>query len=1327
MPDPKISISITDEDVAPSSKAANENLFDYYSQGSTAKGTDSQYIESPSIFLTDEDIVDIKGERQGYIDTISNNLATLGGKTAGNLLEGVGYLVGTVNGLAKAIDPSQDAKVSDFTENPIIEAGTAINEYIDKAFPNYDTTDETENPLALKNFMGTVMNSTVRDAAPFMAAAILEGYGIGKIFETPARAARLAKIAESGGEIASKASMFNKVIRNAPPEITQLLINNGEAMLEADHTSEQIYEDVFNRELIKNGGDEQLAHEVADLAKTEAFKNIWALNMAVLKINNLETRSLFKPALYSRRPLKELTKEWSTLTTKVDKAKFLAQKGYNMFSDPIKESAEELLQGGASQAVSDRILSQGADSRLSPDELFNSAANTLVEGVKRIGTDEGKIEALTSMILSGPVSIYHKRKAQEDERNNYLKRKGIYDSSLDEDITTDIKDNSETVRKALVEKGKELMSKARSFNETENLKNAAIVADDQTLYQIAKDTQLANLAFGHFEMGLAENLDSKINEITKEVGTELKANGKTTIEDFATGKNISIEQYSAQLKEKLRSYEDVYNSIEGQYNFPTPELRQAAFVNGVLQQELKRKIKNPNVVVGQSWLDYKSKFVDPKTADIDAIQVPAKELKELEGKTDVESITKSVELNNIIQSYKELKNFESEAPDLDAQLNYKNYRDNINNKLYYDALKQQFKTLVDPTTSVPYIESKVQEDEEKSSNIISPTVPVVENTKNPISTNSSNPGSATKEEPIMATEESESDVQALKEFLKASEAAKSTQEGDLELPAVFKNADIEGSVRNYKIPSADFDSKIVDDGEKPVKESIKETSVEDINNNITKKEREAKEIKNKIPLYITNRFEKQVGDKIPVDITTGETELENQEALKILLSLKQGDQVTARVGFYYPNKSKPDGDFLSYNEAKSKNKQVSPKTLTIRIYKDGVKLGAIKNNQEEDIQEIFNNIENNPNEDFKNNIINSNLEVSSKWSGFIRSLANKDLPVNYQDVPFEDRAYLNSPSQVTGSKDFVVITVTNEGDIKTPKKYTSKNYNYLGLKSSTDLIGKVGVTYLRPGVMYTLVKSPDGKIIPLQTNGEYITPENADYVISEITKAKKTKGYPLKELQQKISPFVYYDRTNGFNLDKGKIYYKGKEISLDEMSNIVKSSYKPINLDTITNKQLDGLLKLNVPKSTSIQFINPKITLNLSPLKSQEEVMDDSVEAESTLETVSTTNDIDYNYQQEIYNEYAGIIRPTTAEDVFEESMEKNLSDFDNVSDELVSKLTQDTSVHPTLNPENEIATAQDLKDLLKKYNKNIKDIKFNIKDLSNFTVAELEQHIKCL
>lgn len=1312
MPDPKISISITDEDIAPSSKAANENLFDYYSQGSTAKGTDSQYIESPSIFLTDEDIVDIKGERQGYIDTIANNLVTLGGKTAGNLLEGVGYLVGTVNGLAKAIDPSQDAKVSDFTENPIIEAGTAINEYIDKAFPNYDTTDETENPLALKNFMGTVMNSTIRDAAPFMAAAILEGYGIGKIFQTPTQAARLAKIAESGGEIASKASMFNKVIRNAPPEITQLLINNGEAMLEADHTSEQIYEDVFNRELIKNGGDEELAHEVADLAKTEAFKNIWALNMAVLKINNLETRSLFKPALYSRRPLKELTKEWSTLTNKVDKAKFLIQKGYNMFSDPIKESAEELLQGGASQAVSDRILSQGADSRLSPDELFNSAANTLVEGVKRIGTNEGKIEALTSMILSGPVSIYHKRKAQEDERNNYLKRKGIYDSSLDEDITADIKDNSETVRKALVDKGKELVSKARSFNETENLKNVAIVADDQTLYQIAKDTQLANLAFGHFEMGLGENLDSKINEITKEVGTELKANGKTTIEDFATGKNISIEQYSAQLKEKLRSYEDVYNSIEGQYNFPTPELRQAAFVNGVLQQELKRKIKNPNIVVGQSWLDYKSKFVDPKTADIDAIQVPAKELKELEGKTDIESINKSVELNNIIQSYKELKNFESEAPDLDTQLNYKNYRDNINNKLYYDALKQQFKTLVDPTTSVPYIESKVQEDEEKSSDIISPTIPVVENTKNTTSTSNSNPGSATKEEPLMATEESESDVQALKEFLKASEAAKSTQEGDLELPAVFKNADIEGSVRNYKIPSADFDSKIVDDGEKPVKESIKETSVEDINSNITKKEREAKEIKNKIPLYITNRFEKQVGDKIPVDITTGETELENQEALKILLSLKQGDNVESQVGFYYPNKSKPDGDFLSYNEALAKSKPLTAKNLAIRIYKNGIKLGAIKNNQEEDIQDIFNNIESKP--ELQENIIKSNLEVSSKWSGFIRSLANKDLPTNYQDVPFEDRAYLNSPSQVTGSKDFVVITVTNEGDIKTPKKYTSKNYNYLGLKSSTDLIGKVGVTYLRPGVMYTLVKSPDGKIIPLQTNGEYITPENADYVISEITKAKKTKGYPLKELQQKISPFVYYDRTNGFNLDKGKIYYKGKEVSLDEMGKIVKSSYKPINLDTVTNKQLDGLLKLNVPKSTSIQFINPKITLNLSPLKSQEEVMDDSVEAESTLETVSTTND---NIPTESYDTTKPI----------NEVIPEDQADFDNISDELVSKLTQDTSIHPTLNPENEIATAQDLKDLLKKYNKNIKDIKFNIKDLSNFTVAELEQHIKCL
>ncbi len=1329
MPDPKNSEGLN---LLVSPSKSNNNLgtteISTYDQSYNTERLDLLGGFVPAGLQSPSDLDNLRGINQSNTETAINNLTTFSVKTVGNLIEGVGYLTGTVNGLAKVIDPSSDTKVSDFTDNPIREAGTALNEYIDKAFPNYDSTDEKENPVALRNIVGTVMNSTFRDAAPFMAAAYIEGYGIGKILQTPAKIARLTKIAESGGELAGKANQLSKLIQKAPQEITQLLINNGEAMLEADNTSDQIFEDVYAKEMSKHG-DEELATQLADAAKTESFKNIWALNMAVLKINNLETRSLFKPSLYSRRPLKELAKEWGNLTTKASKAQFIAQKGWNYLSDPIKEASEELLQGGASQAVSDRMLSEGGDTKLSSEELFNSAVDTLINGVNRVGTEEGVLEMLTSAILSGPISTYHKSKAAQDERNNQLKRKGIYDSSIKsdykeiEDLTTEVGDSTGNFKKVLSDKGKELISTANSYNEFENLKNIALVTDDQSLYQIARDTQLANMSFGHFEMGLGETLESKISEISKEVGQELRANGRTTIEDFATGQNISVEQYTAQLKEKIKNYENVYNILENQYSLPTPELRQAAFTNGILQSELKKKIQNPKPVVGQAWLEYQAKFVDPKMSDIDAIQLPAKELKELEGKTDLNSIQKSIELNAVIQDYKNLKNFNADSTDFDAQTNLKNYKDNKLNRLYYDALKQQFKTLTDPKSAKPYIESKVEQSDKKTNPLTPNTQTSVKSSEQPVTATSTRPGSDTKESPIMGDQESSEDAKSLADLLTATGNEDLIESIEPEIPEVFRDPNLDAAIEySEKIAnsaSEEFDSSIIDDAEEPdTKDSNRDSSksISEINETITTKENQAKNIKNSIPLYITNRFEKVVDGKIPVDIKTGETELENQEALKLLLSLKQGDLVDAQVGFYYPNSSKPDGDFLTYQQALNSKKSLSSKNLAVRLFKNGIKLGAIKHNQEQDIEDIFNNIESKP--ELQDNIINTPLEVSSKWSGFIRSLANKNLEPYYKDVPFEDRAYLNSPSSVTGAKDFVVITVNKEGDIKVPNKYTPKNYSYLGLTSPTDLVGKVAVGYLRPGIMYTLIKSPDGKIIPLATNGEYITEENAKYVIDEISKAKSTKGSSLKELEQKISPFIYWDSTNGFSLTKGKIYYKGKEISLEEMKNIVKTYYKPINLKTVTNKQLDSILKLNVPKATSIQFINPKVTLNLSPLKSIEEIRESSAEAESTLENISTTNDI--NYDQEVYNEFSSVIRPTTIDDIIEEESNINPSD-------LISQYLQGNTPSTILDPGSEIATIQDLENLLRKYNKNIKDITFNIKELDTFTVSELEQIIKCL
>lgn len=1325
MADLNLDLKLSEEDVQPSKQSATEG-FDYYSQGSTTQGTDSQYIESPSIFLTNEDVSDIKGRNQGYIDTTANAIGTFGLKTVGTLIEDVGYLVGTVNGLSKVIDPNADTKVADFTDNPIREFGTEMNEWVDKLMPNYESNDEKENPVALRNLLGTVGNTVTRDAAPFMAAAILEAYGLGKIFQAPARLARLKAIAESGGELAKKATQLSKLLQKAPAEVTQLLVNNGEAMLEADHSSTQIYEDVFAKEMAKHG-DENIATQLADAAKTEAFKNIYTLNMAILKINNLETRSLFKPSLYSRRPLKELTQEWSKQLTKIDKAKFIAQKGWNYMSDPIKESAEELLQGGASQAVSERLINEGGDSKLSASELFNSGVDTLINGVKRIGTDEGKLEVLTSMILAGPMSAYHKYKGSQDERNDQLKRKGIYDSSIKsefreiEDLTEDTKDEStNSFKKSLSNKGKELLSTARTYNDFENLKNAALVTDDQTLYGIVRDTQLANTSFGHFEMGLGETLEDKIDSISKEVGKELKANGKTTIEDFSTGKNISVEQYTANIKEKVKRYESVYNTLENRYNLPNPEVRQSAFINAVLQTELKNKIQNPKLVIGESWIDYKSNNINiPDSTIINNLH---KELSSLEGKLDSESINKSIGLNKIIQDYSNLQELSNKGTKLDIEDNFKNHKDNKTNKLYYQALKDQFDLLTNPETGKKYLETKVTEDEQKTQDIINPVSNTIisKNIPEDVINNSTNV--------IPNVEETNNQPVTLPSSLSEQEAFLELGiEEEHDLPEVFtqKGVDIEGSVKKAekenKIISEskdnNFEINTNDDSELEPTET-KDNSIETINKEIDSKEKQEKSIINSIPLYITNRFEKSLGDKIPVDFKTGETELENQEALKILLALKPGDIVESQVGFYYSNKSKSDGDFLTYNEAKSLNKEVSPKTLTIRLYDKDTKLGAIKNNQEEDIQDIFNNIESNPS--LQNNILKSPLEVTYKWSGFIRSLANKDLSNNYKEVPFEDRAYINSPSEVVGNKDFIILTVNSEGELKLPnynKTTLNKALSNLGLKYSSDLVGKFDTSNLRPGVMYTLINTPDGKIMPLASHGEYITPENAKYVVDEITKASKNKNYDIKELKQNISPFIYYDKSKGFYLESGKVKYKGENITLSKMKELIqdRNTYIPIDLSKSTNnKKLDILLKLNVPKASSIQFINPKVVLNLYPLKSKEVVNKESKEAETHVNEIVTTNDN---------------IPTITNEEIKDDNINKeDLQDFENIPDELVSKYTQDLHSSPTLNPEDEIANAQDLKDILKKYNKNLKDVPDTVKkNISTYTIKELDKIIYCM
>lgn len=695
--------------------------------------------------ISNEEYQNILGRNQSYAETALNNTLAFSAKTVGNLVGGIGYLGGMVNGTAKAIsrgsnngkfDASKiDLQVDDFTENFLIDANKQVDNFVEEFLPNYESKDEKENPIALRNFFGTVLNTTTRDAAPFMAAFLLEGAALGKLLSMPAQASKLARIAEAGGEAIQgiPKNAIKKFFEQAPKHVVREILVAQESLLEADNGSEEVYKSMYDK-ILKETKDENLAIEKAEAAKEDAFKNIFLLNQSILRLSNIETKAIFKPTQSSRRSYQELAKEWSSLTTKGQKAAWVATNiGKN--KELLLEPLEEVLQGSAAENVKNKIETTG--------EGYNSAIeagiDTLTGTVDRLQTDEGILEAISSLLLSGPMSIRNNIRDNKAERISSEQRQDVYDSSVKGDfenisnLTQESAKPDGAYETILSQKGKELLNKAKTYNENENLKNAAVAMNDPSLYARVRDTQIANLAYGHFESGLGEELEAKINILASETIEDLKKQNKTKIYDFEKGKEISLQEYSLDLKQKIKNYEDIYNTLDSHYSISNPELRSVAFLNSINQSELRNRINKTPDSVGQEWLDYKNKLNSNKS-DIDIINEVGAEVNKLKDKTDAKSIDKTIELNSLLTNYKNYKNWLSTADVTDTIKDQTSYNNKKNDKLYYEALKKQFDLITNPKTQNKVIEEKIKRDEINTEPVNVPKPPTSSITKKSVVT-----------------------------------------------------------------------------------------------------------------------------------------------------------------------------------------------------------------------------------------------------------------------------------------------------------------------------------------------------------------------------------------------------------------------------------------------------------------------------------------------------------------------------------------------------------------------------------------------------------------
>lgn len=705
MPDNK-SINLGDLNVTPQ-KEKVDATFDYYKQGSNVSGTDSAYFpkEDQSILLTQDDINDVKALNQSTVSKLSNDLIAATGKTASGLVRDVGLLIGGTNYLLNAANPNADATYEDF-KNPLVEGSETFDKWIDEAIPHYLTTDEKDNPAAARNlFSSAFLGKTIlRDAVPFAATAYLEGMGLGKIATTGTKALYAQRLAKLGGEFSEQGAKLAKSLNWSNRQAIGTLVNYNEAAFESLQTSDRVYEEVYNN-LLKEGVSEDLASKEAKAASDNAFENSFLINFAVLRATDYQFDGLFKSTLNSRRGTKEVLNEIS------NKEAFLIR-GKELGKNIISESTQELTQGATSDTLVDQAYDEKTGKVTKDSKVLDTFGNALSSIPQRVTTDDGIIEMLSSAIIAGGFTGANKLLGFKDERNQRSFIKEQFDKSIagtttlkPEDVVKQTTDKFGNINQELTQKGKDILNEVSNFSELEIIKNSALAGGNLDLYQKAFTIQLSNMAYGHFEAGLGEEFESKLRDQISTLKSDLVKSGKKTITDHETGKQVSPEEYVQKTIERAKKYEDIYNSLQDQFDIQNPEIRKTAYLNAIQQTETKAKINSSSKAIGESFVDYVQQ--DPDLAKLPLNEAYNKVLSERDKSED---ITKKATLQVLLDDYKKLSELNVNGSVEEIQTNKTNLSSNVFNKKYFRFLKNNFDLLVNPDAK---IQKEFQKEAEK--------------------------------------------------------------------------------------------------------------------------------------------------------------------------------------------------------------------------------------------------------------------------------------------------------------------------------------------------------------------------------------------------------------------------------------------------------------------------------------------------------------------------------------------------------------------------------------------------------------------------------------
>jgi len=565
--------SYGDPNAAVSPTTSSINLKDY-----------SGYIGN--VKLTGEDdlsyLDNLRAQNQSGIEQSINSIGKFGIYAGTTFVDGI---AGTITGAGNLIAGLGDGReasehFSDFWNNPLSNAMTDIQEWSEKAMPNYKTAAELDAPfwksaLGLEdgfvNFWGDTVFKNLGFTVGAIGAAFLTGGGsaellgaktlaknsLGKLAKTLGKSeddiARLLmsgemKASQLTGALAKDASTL-KALGGAQQVHGAMLSAMAEARFEAINGSKDYYDKRLN-ELVQSGIDPDEAEKTASKESLGVGNAIFGLNTALLSVSNImEFKSIFNPGYNAQaKALKGIVKKEGKYglesLSRLEKAASVLK---NPFTEGTEEMAQLVIEEG-SKSYYDRINDPEATN------LINAFAGSAMDGMRRAFSEEG-FESFFTGFFTGAVGMPNVSEAMRS--GDAKKALSAWSGGIAEQVRM-LRDEEARGNKhveklnAILESKdfKNAYSNVAAALVSEKTKQAALAANDEVAWDVANNQQFHSTVQSFIDAGKLDDFHQTMSEQYQKDGETLRKEWMITNEDgtstdsFKSMTNAQIKEYN---------------------------------------------------------------------------------------------------------------------------------------------------------------------------------------------------------------------------------------------------------------------------------------------------------------------------------------------------------------------------------------------------------------------------------------------------------------------------------------------------------------------------------------------------------------------------------------------------------------------------------------------------------------------------------------------------------------------------------------------------------------------------------------------------------------